>query len=261
MRNSGLWTTELKPIFKTKKLKGVIHLHPVPNPSNLLAGPFFKKHRHCSYVLKMRISTAPGACCSLSLGDVWRCLAWQLLNASGMPGWKTPTGLPLTGADRGFPLSPWNADASREQGRCETQDSTSTPASTCGYTHRPLVSLSCRLPVPRWTEQAEGQHRMQRSVSPGAKGPSLPMRGRQRGWVALACQPGIPQERSWSFLFLGAKGASSSLITFNWVRPGFRALVMQRWCLPKGSLDLPFFHLLKVITSASVLFGFQWCPK
>lgn len=128
----------------------------------------------------------------------------------------------------------------------------------------PLVSPSCLLPVSSWTEQAGGQHRMQRSVSPVLRDHlflHLTQRGRQWGWVMLPCQPGTLQERSWSFVFLGVKGASSSLITFNWVRPGFRALVMQRWCLPKGSLDLPFFHLLKVITPALVLFSFQWCSK
>lgn len=86
MHNSGLLTTEIKPIFKANKLKGDIHLHPVLNRRNLWACPFFKKPRHCSYVLKMGISTVPGACCSLSFGMIDDVSAWQLLNASGMPG-------------------------------------------------------------------------------------------------------------------------------------------------------------------------------
>lgn len=78
--------------------------------------------------------------------------------------------------------------------------------------------------------------------------------GRQQGGVTLLCQRGTLLERSWSW----ESRASSSLITFNWVRPAFRALVIQRRCHSKWSLGLPLF---KVITSALVLFGFQWRSK
>lgn len=123
----------------------------------------------------MTVPAASGACCSLSLGDVWRFLAWQLLNASSVPEGKTRTRLQLTRADLSFPLSPWNANVSREQGRHETQGSMSVPPSTCVYTCRPLTSPSCRLSVSRWTEQAGRQNRMQRTMSPGAGEPSFPM--------------------------------------------------------------------------------------
>lgn len=147
-----------------------------------------------------------------------------------MPRWKTCAGLLLTWADCRFSLSPQNANVSREQGRSETQGSISAPFPTPAYAHGPLISPSCHLPSSRWTEQAGGQHRMQRSMSPpAAEGPSFPML--HPAWKATGMGNATPPARhtTGKVMSFVLKEASNSLISFNWVRPGFRALVMQRW--------------------------------
>lgn len=192
----------------------------------------------------MGIPTAPGACCSLSLGDIWQCLAWQL-NASGMCWWKACTELGQTAA---FPSLPemlmWAGI--RAGGR-------HSPA----YQHvLPPVSPFSHLPVARWTEQAGGQHRMHRIMSPSAEGPSFLMP--YPVWKATRRGNATVPERHTSGKVSGMKRASSTLTTFNWVIPGFRALLIQRWCRSKWSLGLLLF---KVITTALVVFSFQWCSK
>lgn len=171
MHSSGVWTTEAKPIFARKnlKLKGVVHLHPVLNPNNLWACPFFQKPRHCSYMLKMGIFH-----CTRSLvSSVWQSLAWQLLNASGVPGWKTSAGLQLTRAHPSFPLSPWSADAGRAgmgHGAADQHLLPPVRTNTGSSFHPPVTFLS-----PAGLSKQGGQHRLQRSVSPGAEGPSFPL--------------------------------------------------------------------------------------
>lgn len=226
MHNSGLRTTEVKPIFKTKKLKGVIHLHPILNLSNLWACPFFKKPRHCSYTLKMGIPThqEPVILCHLGMFDN------VLLDSSWMPQvclvGRHPLGCSWPGQTAAFLSLPemlmWAGSRSGVTHRAAYQH---LLPSVCAHTspsfHPPAAFLS-----------PGGLNKQ--GVSTGCRGACPPMlrdhlflcftqRGRQRGWITLPCQPGPPQERSWSFVFLGVKGASSSLITFNWVRPGFRA--------------------------------------
>lgn len=91
--------------------------------------------------------------------------------------------------------------------------------------------------------------------------PCLIQCGGQRGWVTLPYQRATPQERSWSFVFLWVKRASSSLITFNWVGRGIGAPVMQRWCLPKGVWNcFPFIEsYLLCIWSVWLSVMFQVC--
>lgn len=96
------------------------------------------------------------------------------------------------------------------------------------------------------------------NISPHAEGPSFLMP--YPVWKATRRSNTTLPERhtTGKVMILGIKRASSHLITFNWVRPGFRTLMIQRWCHSKWSLSLLLF---KVITSALVLFGFQWCSK
>lgn len=192
----------------------------------------------------MGISTAPGACCSLSLGDVWQCLAWQLLNVSGMPRWKAPTELQFTGADCSFPLSPWNADVSRDQAQVRHQ---------AGYQH---ISPVCKHigpsfhPSPTFPPFCLQEGLNKQVLSRGCRGAHPPVL-RDIFPYSLPCVEGNKEGNSTlrerhttgKLMILGIKRASSSLITFNWVRPGFRALVIQRWCHSKWSLDFRYLKL------------------
>lgn len=233
-------------------------MHPVLKLNNLLSCPFFKKNQmsflwQCAHCIR-----------SLLFSVTWGCLRISCLTAPKYLrcpwGEDTIPGCSSPGQISAFPSLPemlmWAGSRAGVRHRAAYQHllppvctgtgpSLHPPAAflTPGGLNKQGVNIGCRGLCPL----VLGDHLF----------PCLTQSGGQWGWVTLPCQWATPQERSWSFVFLWVKQASSSLITFNWVRP------LHWWCRD-DAFQREFriaFRLCKVISSAFDLFGFQWCSK